>query len=123
MLTNDYSLHYWLGRGIFACETHEGSFVEFRVGQLLSDGNSALLKLLIEQERCGRDMEAGRVELTALQQMANAGGCSCTLVDTTKLSLRKQYEYQNVGGHRRGHVCGWVWDVFSNTWIRSGDGN
>lgn len=123
MLTKEYPLNYWLGRGIFACETHEGNFMEFRVEQLLGNGNSALLTLLMEQERCGRDMGAGRAELAALQQMADAGGCGCTLVDITKLNLRRNYGYQRDGGHRWGPVHGWVWDQCSDKWIRGGDGN
>ncbi len=123
MLTKDYSLHYWLGRGIFACETHEGSFIEFRVEQLLSDGNSALLQLLVEQERCGRDMGAGRAELTALQQMADAGRCHYTLVDTTKLSLERDDGYQREDRHIGGPAHGWVWDLRTDRWIQGGDGN
>lgn len=118
MLTKEYPLNYWLGRGIFACETHEGNFMEFRVEQLLGNGNSALMKALLELERCGRDMGACRAELTALQQMARDGGLLATLVYIAELELRRDDGYQGMGRA----IHGWVWDISAGQWIRRGGG-
>lgn len=85
MLTNEYPLRYWQGKGIFTSEIHGEGFMEFKVSQLLGAGNSALKMMILAHEQAGRDMGACRAELAALQQFTCLGEIGSVVVLTGSL--------------------------------------
>lgn len=119
MLTNEYSLRYWQGKGVFACKIHGDEFMEFKLAMLLGRGNSALRQLILEHERAGRDMGACRAELAAWQQFAGSSGMNETVVFTEMLDARRDDGHQRIWSGSPG----WVLDVLSGCWVRSDNGH
>lgn len=114
MLMTEYPLHYWQERGVYTSQDHEDAFMEFKIFQLLGAGNSALMMLILAQERDGRDMGACRAELAALQQATCMSGLGGVLVLTDRILPRRrdgsQIKISSSGG------SSWVLDISTGQW-------
>lgn len=118
MLMTEYPLHYWQERGVYTSQDREEAFMEFKLFQLLGAGNSALMMMILAQERDGRDMGACRAELVALQQIARMSRVSGVLVLTDGLLPRRRDGSQNRGSGSRGG-SGWIFDMAIGQWRRT----
>jgi len=118
MLMTEYPLRYWQERGVYTSLNREEAFMEFKLFQLLGAGNSALMMMILAQERDGRDMGACRAELVALQQIACMSGVGGVLVLTDRLLPRRRDGSQNrVSGSSGGSA--WIFDMAIGQWRRT----
>lgn len=111
MLMTEYPLCYWQRKGVFTSEIHGEEFMEFKISQLLGTGNSVLKRLILEQERAGRDMGACRAELAAWQQVASMSGLGEVFILTGALGPRRR-------GESGKGLGSWCFDGDSGRWIR-----
>lgn len=118
MLMTEYPLHYWQERGVYTSQDHDDAFMEFKIFQLLRAGNSALMMLILAQERDGRDMGACRAELAALQQAACMSRLDEVLVLTDRLLPRRRDGSQSRGSGSSGG-SGWIYDMAIGQWRRT----